>query len=170
MMKIVSLFQYLWSWLLVQLCCRNVCMLMLSTAYVNACKSSLFEDKFSLCGCSVKSMCVCYVWEQVLQIAIWSTFPLVLRELHHMTVQAEVKASQFLLHLPNMLKLLKGTHLTWKEREKHTCKCAFSLTKNTLNKGLNKSWFFTHSLCHRSVCICVCVILVNDWGAGVAFI
>lgn len=53
-----------------------------------------------------------YVAEQVLQVVVRGTLPLVLRKFLHVTVKAEVQTSQLLLHLAHVFQLLKGAHLT----------------------------------------------------------
>lgn len=57
-------------------------------------------------------MVCAYVTEQVLQVVVGGTLPLVLRKLLHVAVEAEVQSGQLLLHLTHMLQLLKGAHLT----------------------------------------------------------
>lgn len=53
-----------------------------------------------------------YIAEQVLQVAVGGVLPLVLGQFLYMAVQAKVEACKLLLHLPHMLKLLEGAHLS----------------------------------------------------------
>lgn len=52
-----------------------------------------------------------YVAEQVLQVVVGRALPLVLGQLLHVAVQAEVQPGQLLLHLTHVLQLLEGAHL-----------------------------------------------------------
>ena len=54
-----------------------------------------------------------YVAEQVLQVVVRGALPLVLGQLLHVAVEAEVQPRQLLLHLTHVLQLLKGAHLAW---------------------------------------------------------
>lgn len=58
-----------------------------------------------------------YVAQQVLQVVVGGALLLVLGQLLHVAVQAEVQPSQLLLHLPHVLQLLEGAHLPWKPDE-----------------------------------------------------
>lgn len=53
-----------------------------------------------------------YVAEQVFQVVVGGALPLVLRELLHVAVEAEVQPGQLLLHLTHVLQLFEGAHLT----------------------------------------------------------
>lgn len=55
-----------------------------------------------------------YIRKQVFQVVVRGAFPLVLRELLHVAVQAEVQSGQLLLHLPHVLQLLKRADFSWK--------------------------------------------------------
>lgn len=53
-----------------------------------------------------------YVTEQVFQVVVGGALALVLRELLHVAVEAEVQPGQLLLHLAHVLQLLEGAHFT----------------------------------------------------------
>lgn len=67
-----------------------------------------------------------YIAEQVFQVVVGGTLPLVLRKLLHMAVEAEVQSRQLLLHLTHVFQLLKGADLSWK-LDRDTCELSFSL-------------------------------------------
>lgn len=54
-----------------------------------------------------------HVAQQVLQVVVGRALPLVLGQLLHVAVQAEVQPGQLLLHLAHVLQLLEGAHLPW---------------------------------------------------------
>lgn len=74
-----------------------------------------FLQILSLKSCttsSLSSALVCsYVAEQVLQVVVRRALPLILGQLLHVAVQAEVQSGQLLLHLTHVLQLLEGAHL-----------------------------------------------------------
>lgn len=53
-----------------------------------------------------------YVTEQVFQVVVGGALALVLRELLHVAVEAEVQPGQLLLHLTHVLQLFEGAHFT----------------------------------------------------------
>lgn len=53
-----------------------------------------------------------YVTEQVFQVVVGGALALVLRELLHVAVEAEVQPGQLLLHLSHVLQLLEGAHFS----------------------------------------------------------
>lgn len=60
------------------------------------------------CDCLLAS----YITQQVFQVVVGGALALVLGELLHVAVQAEVQPGQLLLHLAHVLQLFEGAHLT----------------------------------------------------------
>lgn len=58
-----------------------------------------------------------HVAQQMLQVVVGGALALVLGELLHVAVQAEVQTRQLLLHLTHVLQLLEGAHLALVEEE-----------------------------------------------------
>lgn len=53
-----------------------------------------------------------YVTEQVFQVVVGGALALVLRQLLHVAVEAEVQPGKLLLHLTHVLQLFEGAHFT----------------------------------------------------------
>lgn len=69
-----------------------------------------------------------HVGQQLVQIPVSHSFLLIFHKFLHVDIQAEVQAGEFLLHLPDVLQLLKRTLSACRSRPGQGCRAKVSQT------------------------------------------